>query len=212
MKKSFLAGVAVIGLTAASVAYAQEDATTDMGEAATQIENTMEGAANATGNAIEDTGDAVTDEMDMDATAQEGMVQSYGSYRGTEPGSFTGTIAGDYSADDLMERDIVGSDGEEIGEISDLLIGSDGSIQNVLVDVGGFLGIGTRTVALDLNQVQMGTGDDGDLMVSMTKEQIEALPEVEENDGNWSTVNRDAPLTPADPALDPAVPVAPTAD
>jgi hypothetical protein len=85
-----------------------------------------------------------------------------------------------------MDRDIVDNDGNSVGEISDLLIGSDGSIQNVLVDVGGFLGIGQRTVAIDMNQLQMAQGDAGEeLVVNMTKEQIENLPPVEQNEGGW---------------------------
>jgi len=47
----------------------------------------------------------------------------------------------------------------------------------VTVDVGGFLGIGAKEVALDLdNLVFMRDGDDLSLYTSLTKEQLEAQP------------------------------------
>jgi sporulation protein YlmC with PRC-barrel domain len=206
MRKSFLASVAVIGLTAASVAYAQEAATSaDPAATGTQTQPMTEpvvpdqnmSADTTDGNTampaqegIPGAGPTMTESDGSAGTAptvNSADAQRYQSYSGQEKGSFSGTIAGNYSADDLMGRDIVDNDGNNVGEISDLLIGSDGSIQNVLVDVGGFLGIGTRTVALDLNQIQMAQGDADEMVVSMTKEQIENLPPVERNDCGWAT-------------------------
>jgi sporulation protein YlmC with PRC-barrel domain len=238
MRKSFLASVAVIGLTTASVAYAQQDATTAdpaaPAEQATPMTEpeapmggeTMGAAGNEAGGAaaqegIEGSGPTMTESDGEMGTAPTGSTaQSYQPYSGQEAGSFTGTIAGDFSADDLMNRNIVDTEGNNVGQISDLLIGSDGTIENVLVDVGGFLGIGTRTVSLGLDQVQMAQGDGEDLVVNMSREQVENLPQVEERDGVWGTMPEtpDMPadtgttapgLTPA-PGTDPAAPAAPT--
>ncbi|WP_191058731.1 PRC-barrel domain-containing protein [Geminicoccus harenae] len=239
MRKSFLASVAVIGLTTASVAYAQQDATTtDPAAPAGQVTpmtepeapaggDTMGAAGNEAGGAaqqgIDGAGPTMTESDGSMGTAPTHTgamtAQSYQPYSGQEAGSFTGTIAGDFSADDLMNRNIVDMEGNNVGQVSDLLIGSDGTIQNVLVDVGGFLGIGTRTVALGLDQVQMAQGDAEDLVVNMTREQVENLPQVEEQDGTWGTMPEtpDMPtdtgttapgLAPA-PGTDPAAPAAP---
>ena len=196
MRTSLLAGVAVIGLTTAGLAFAQESSTTDSGTAAPAAPAAQGGAATAPA------GDAGG---------------SYGSYKNTEPSSFAGTITGDYSADDLMGKDIMASDGTSVGSVSDLLIGNDGSVQNVLVDVGGFLGIGTHTVALDLDQIQMQKAEGSDtqnLTVAMTKDQIEALPAVEQTDNGWAEVKDEPPVAPAasTPAATPApAPAAPAA-
>ena len=191
MQKLFLTSVAVIGLTTAGIAYAQETApTVDPAAPATQTPMTtppeVPAASDpaATGT-MPDAGAAATD---MGNEAAGAANSTFGSYRSTEPGSFSGTIAGNYSADDLMDRDIVDGEGTSVGKVSDLLIDSDGSIKNVLVDVGGFLGIGTRTVALDLNQIQMAQGDGEDLVVNMTREQVEQLPAVEQNDSGWGAM------------------------
>ncbi|HWL69486.1 MAG TPA: PRC-barrel domain-containing protein [Geminicoccus sp.] len=244
MRKSFLASVAVIGLTTASVAYAQQDATTtDPAAPAEQVTpmtepevpasgDTMGAAGNEAGGAaeqgIEGAGPTMTESdggmgtapTDTGAGTGTSTAQSYQPYSGQEQGSFTGTIAGDFSADELMDRNIVDMEGNNVGKVSDLLIGSDGTIQNVLVDVGGFLGIGTRTVALGLDQVQMAQGDAEDLVVNMTREQVENLPQVEEQDGTWGTMP-ETPDMPADtgttapglapaPGTDPAAPATTT--
>jgi hypothetical protein len=48
----------------------------------------------------------------------------------------------------------------------------------VIVDVGGFLGIGAKPVVLDIAQLSR-RGDSEDLHTSMTREQLEALPRYE---------------------------------
>lgn len=44
---------------------------------------------------------------------------------------------------------------EKIGEVNDIVLSRDGNIQSVLVDIGGFLGIGERQIAVDMNVLQM---------------------------------------------------------
>ena len=107
----------------------------------------------------------------------------YGSYS-TMGDSFKGTIGGNFSANDLMGRNIVDSNGDDVGEVQDLLIDGD-QVQKVLVDVGGFLGIGSKTVALDIAQLQPKQGDQEDLVIGMTKDQLKALPGYEKSSDGW---------------------------
>ena len=54
-------------------------------------------------------------------------------------------------------------------------------VVGVLVDVGGFLGIGEKRVALDANMLSLVPSADNSsvmLKVNATKEQLEALPEI----------------------------------
>jgi len=86
------------------------------------------------------------------------------------------------TADRLLGADVYDARGEAIGAVDDLVIGTDNSIEGVLVDVGGFLGIGAHTVMLTLDDAQIGWSDaDGDVrvQVAMTGEQLEAMPEHE---------------------------------
>ena len=73
--------------------------------------------------------------------------------------------------------EIHGPNGEEIGDVDEVLVDASAKPVAVSADVGGFLGLGEKVVVIGLDQVSQ----DGDhLKVSMTKEQIEALPAFED--------------------------------
>jgi sporulation protein YlmC with PRC-barrel domain len=107
--------------------------------------------------------------------ASGSMSDNYKSYSAVGK-DFQGSIAGGYSAKDLMGKNIVGPDGKEIAEVADLVIDPDNSIKRVIVDVGGFLGIGAKPVAIDIDQLQKPADGRGDLRTSLTKDQLAALP------------------------------------
>ncbi|MEI4471916.1 PRC-barrel domain-containing protein [Frigidibacter sp. MR17.24] len=73
------------------------------------------------------------------------------------------------------------TDWDDVGEISDVLMSRDGQLEAILVDVGGFLGIGEKTVAISMDQLNLiPDGDDaGEYFVAFTasKEQLENAPE-----------------------------------
>lgn len=92
------------------------------------------------------------------------------------------TLATDWAgitADDLNGTDVAGPDGSNIGTISDVEIGTGDVISGVIVDVGGFLGMGTHTVKLGTDQVSLYKNADGDLMAhsTLTEDALKALPE-----------------------------------
>ena len=86
---------------------------------------------------------------------------------------------------------------EDIGEIHDVILSRDGVIESVLVDVGGFLGIGERQVALDMGSIRfvsdVSTEDDPDdffLVINAAASQIEQAPEF-----HWATDQQQAAVT-----------------
>ncbi len=89
------------------------------------------------------------------------------------------------SADELVGRDVIDPEGNSIGEVADLMLDSSQKATHVLVGVGGFLGIGERTVAIPLDQLSVSADEDRDLVTRMTKEQLEAMPAYEKADGAW---------------------------
>ena len=68
----------------------------------------------------------------------------------------------------------VAADWGDIGEVEDLLIDNVGNVVGVTVEVGGFLGVGQKTVILMLQDVKL---DLGKLRTTLTKEQIEKMPD-----------------------------------
>ncbi|WP_444666591.1 hypothetical protein [Cereibacter changlensis] len=64
------------------------------------------------------------------------------------------------------------------------MLAEDGAITQVIFDVGGFLGIGARNVAVPFEDLQIYTNADATDMrvyLPMTKEEMEGLPEYTEN-------------------------------
>jgi sporulation protein YlmC with PRC-barrel domain len=82
-----------------------------------------------------------------------------------------------YLASKFKGTDVVGSDGQKIGDVTDILFDKDGKIEAYVVGVGGFLGIGTKDVALAPSAFQVMPGDKSKnesdkLKLSMTKDQL----------------------------------------
>ena len=71
--------------------------------------------------------------------------------------------------------EVLGSDGKKIGDINDLLFDKSGKIEAFVISVGGFLGVGSKDVAIAPDQFQVEKGSNGSsdkLKLSMTKDQL----------------------------------------
>jgi hypothetical protein len=98
---------------------------------------------------------------------------------GSSATTVASSLAGSISAKDLINKSIKNAANESVGDINDVLIGSDGRVAAVIVGVGGFLGMGEKDVALPFDQLVLAKAADGDLAVStsMTKEALQSAPE-----------------------------------
>src|SRR5690606_5902339 len=65
--------------------------------------------------------------------------------------TLTEVPADQISADNLIGTTVYGADDENIGEINDVVLSDDGQIDAVIIDVGGFLGIGEKPVAVGMD-------------------------------------------------------------
>jgi sporulation protein YlmC with PRC-barrel domain len=77
-------------------------------------------------------------------------------------------------ADLIINTQLVSSDGEQLGEISNVLVTSDGQVEAILVSRGGALGLGGSDVAVPWDQIQI-QGDQ--TVVNMTQDEVEQLPD-----------------------------------
>jgi hypothetical protein len=65
-----------------------------------------------------------------------------------------------------------------IAEVSDLVLSPEGQVTHVVLDVGGFLGIGAKSVALPMEELTVAQRDGAVLVwVGLSREELEALPE-----------------------------------
>ncbi|SET90985.1 PRC-barrel domain-containing protein [Marinobacter segnicrescens] len=97
-----------------------------------------------------------------------------------------------YSADELMDADVYDSNGEEIGEVEDILMSDDMSVHSLVIKTGDVLGLGGRdvvaergsfTVRLEQDDKDDDEFDDQDYEVHMasTKDEVKSLPEYDES-------------------------------
>jgi len=87
------------------------------------------------------------------------------------------------SQDELRTSKIVGSKvyneaNENIGSVNDIVLKPDGTMDEVVLSVGGFLGIGDKYVAVPFNDLKI-TRDGSSLKITTngTKDSLKALPD-----------------------------------
>lgn len=69
------------------------------------------------------------------------------------------------------------------GRIIDLLADRNGRVQAAVIEFGGFLGIGTRKIAVEWSALRFELpGDRGMITVDVTREQLRAAPEYKPSD------------------------------
>ncbi len=84
------------------------------------------------------------------------------------------------TSENLTGANVYSSEDDDVGTISELILDDQGQITQVIVDIGGFLGIGAKPVALTLDELELLQEDDGEdirAYAPMTREELEALPE-----------------------------------
>lgn len=85
------------------------------------------------------------------------------------------------SAEELIGKSVANPNGENLGEIEDLVINPQSEEMFAVVGVGGFLGLGEKKVTIPYNDLQM-AGDQIIVLTAQTKDQLKELPEyLEEN-------------------------------
>ncbi len=100
-----------------------------------------------------------------------------------ERDGFANVVATDLTSEELTGAPLYDSNDEWIGEVSQINLTNDGKVKSIVADIGGFLGLGEKPVELELSKMDVLRADDGgDLRayVSMSKEELEQLPDYEQ--------------------------------
>lgn len=165
MKMRLMATAALLSLGLTGAAWAQADST--------RSPNTAPGAG---------TPPAASDQTSP-STGSPGMGSSSmgsGSTMSAAPDATGGAMAG-VDAKELLGTDIKNAQNEKVGEVQAVQLDSAGKVRNLIVGVGGFLGLGERAVALQPSAVTV--ADNGDtIRTTLTKDQLKAMPEYQYSD------------------------------
>jgi sporulation protein YlmC with PRC-barrel domain len=82
-------------------------------------------------------------------------------------------------ASDLLGARLYNAADESVGTIDDVIVSTDGMVEGVVIGVGGFLGIGKKQVAVEMNQITVQADASGNprLLLDSTREALEAAPD-----------------------------------
>jgi sporulation protein YlmC with PRC-barrel domain len=113
------------------------------------------------------------------------------------PGTDAAPDTAAVNAEDVIGAELVDFEGNSIATVDDVVIDAQGGVEAVLVNVGGFLGFGARTVVIPMSDVTVDTDIEGEIVLrtALTSEDLENMPEHQEEP-------EEPPLDMEEPALD----------
>jgi PRC-barrel domain len=99
----------------------------------------------------------------------------------------------------ILGHNVEGPDGKDIGRLVDILVGQEGQPQAAVIDFGGFMGVGSRKIAVRWSALHFAPGDaKNPITLELTPDQIKGAPE-------YKDIAKPAPVVVAAPAPAPAV-------
>jgi len=113
--------------------------------------------------------------MGVTTAMAAGTPNSTNATAGTSLTAGATTTLGKAEAGKLIGQSVETPGGDRIGEVEAVNIGADGKVTNVIVGVGGFLGVGERDVALGWKDLQI-ANNGGKVVANLDKTRLEAMP------------------------------------
>jgi PRC-barrel domain len=82
----------------------------------------------------------------------------------------------------ILGRTVQGADGKEMGRIVDIMADPAGQVRAAIIDFGGFLGVGSRKIAVNWNALHFAGAvkNRDDIKLEATRDQLKAAPEYRE--------------------------------
>jgi len=82
----------------------------------------------------------------------------------------------------ILGKDVKSAKGEDMGRIVDVIVDRSGQTRAAIIDFGGFLGVGSRRIAVDWNALHFEPQQKGDqIALDLTRDQVRAAPEYKED-------------------------------
>ena len=109
-------------------------------------------------------------------------------------------------AQSLLGRPVRTAKGEDLGRVVDVIVDRNGVVQAAVIDFGGFLGVGSRKIAVDWHILHFPDSGPADrLIADLPREQLRKAPVYKEGEP-IVIMGRTAPAPPAPAATAPVPP------
>jgi len=101
-------------------------------------------------------------------------VQTKTAYLSGAPDSW---VSIGHAPNDYVNKDIYNRAGEQLGTIKDVLVGPDGKMAAAIINVGHYLGIGDKDIAVPFSAILQQRSDSGQrIVIDATKDNLQAAP------------------------------------
>ena len=92
-------------------------------------------------------------------------------------------VADGNSAETLLGKPVQSATGENLGRIVDVIVDRSGMVQAAIIDFGGFLGVGTRKIAVDWHALHFPQGGGMEkLIAALPADQLRKAPVFKEGE------------------------------
>jgi hypothetical protein len=132
------------------------------------------------------------------------------------PAGTPATVLDTQDYEGILGKGVRNAAGEDMGRIIDIILDKDGRPRAAIIDFGGFLGVGSRKIAVDWRTMRFAPdGKPGRPVLQLTRNQVRVSPEYKQGEpivvlgpaspsvppeGDQATAAADKPPVPAAPA------------
>ena len=88
------------------------------------------------------------------------------------------TVIDDRDAEGILGKSVYSAANEDMGRVVDVIVKRTGEVRAAVIDFGGFLGVGSRTIAVDWSALRFPTSGPMDhIILKLTRDQVRLAPE-----------------------------------
>ena len=92
------------------------------------------------------------------------------------------TVLNKHEVQGVLGREVLSAANENMGRIVDVLVDNDGRVRAAIIDFGGFLGVGSRKIAVEWNALHFPVPGKPEerITLDLTRDQVNAAPAYED--------------------------------
>ncbi len=87
------------------------------------------------------------------------------------------TVVDGQQLESILGKNVVDPTGEDMGRIVDIIVDRSGQVRAAIIDFGGFLGVGTRKIAVDWRMIRFpADGKTDNVTIDLSRDQLRVAP------------------------------------
>ncbi len=90
--------------------------------------------------------------------------------------SVPATVVDGEQLESVLGIQALSATGDDMGRIDDIIVDRSGHVRAAIIDFGGFLGVGSRKIAVDWRSLHFDSKKAGSVLLNLTKDQLRVAP------------------------------------